>query len=100
MASVVFIRIPYEKESDSKTEEVKENRPRGSNEKNDVGASADPNVKEVKFENDKTPDLNEAAIHEPDETIDDVEMFTGSLNLAEVFNQMSLYRVSQKKATF
>ena len=92
MASVVFIiRIPYEKESDSKTEEVKENRPRGSNEKNDVGASADPNVKEVKFENDKTPDLNESAIYEPDETTDDIVLFTAPLNLAEVLNQISSY---------
>ena len=94
MASVVFIiRVPYEKAitKDSKAEDINETL-KESEEEDVIGSAADPNVKEVKFENDektdKTPNQDEAKdgyeTNEANQTADDIEIFTGPLNLAEV----------------
>ena len=93
MASVLFIiRVPYgENTEESEIEEKKENLKKPVEESNPE-TSADPNVKEVKFENDqkpdKNPDQNEAKAgnetNEADQTTDDVEVLAGPLNLAEV----------------
>jgi hypothetical protein len=106
MASVVFIiRVPYEENSKSlKSEEDNEpvSSEEGNKEEDIKRQTDDQNVKGVKFEisenkTDKVLDQDEAetyddtgdtsstsdqAINQTDD--DDVEMFTGPLNLAEV----------------
>ena len=93
MASVVFIiRVPYEENSKSLKSEG-DNEPVSSEEEDIKRQTDDENVKGVKFENsenrtDKALDQNEAERNtrdnEANQTADDVEMFTGPLNLAGV----------------
>ena len=100
IASVVFIiRVPYYEENSKSLKSEGDNEPVSSEEEdkeeNIKRQTDDQNVKGVKFEisenkTDKAFDQNQAEIYgdtsEADQTVDDVEMFTGPLNLAEVFN--------------
>ncbi|CAB4014001.1 Hypothetical predicted protein [Paramuricea clavata] len=97
MASVVFIiRVPYYEENSKslKSEWDSESESSEGNKEEDIKRQTDDqNVKEVTFEisenkTDKAFHQNQAEVYgdtsEANQTVDDMEMFTGHLNLAEV----------------
>ncbi|CAB4009003.1 PREDICTED: uncharacterized protein LOC105336466 isoform X2, partial [Paramuricea clavata] len=108
MASVVFIiRVPYHEENSKSLKSEGDNEPvssEGNKEEDIKRPTDDENVKGVKFDisenktDIKASDQNQAELYgdtsEANQTPDDVEMFTGPLNLAKVLqNELSSLNV-------